>query len=71
VFGDRVISRRLWPSRSPDLTPGDSYFWDNLKDIMNPHTEEELKENIPKDVLEVPREELFRVNFNLFKRHRM
>jgi hypothetical protein len=45
VFGNRVISRRLWTSRSPDLTPGDYYFWDNFKDIMNPHIEEELKEN--------------------------
>jgi len=24
-FGDRVISKGLWPSRSPDLTPPD-YF---------------------------------------------
>jgi hypothetical protein len=32
VFGDRIISRGLWPARSPDLTPCDFYFWGNLKD---------------------------------------
>jgi hypothetical protein len=25
-FGDRVISRGLWPPRSPDLTPSDYFF---------------------------------------------
>jgi hypothetical protein len=36
----------------------------------NPHPEEELKENIRREILEVPQEELLRVNFNLFKRYR-
>jgi hypothetical protein len=31
------------------------------------HMEEELKENIPREILEVPQEELLCVNFNLFK----
>jgi hypothetical protein len=33
----------------------------------NPHTEEELKENIRRDILEVPQEELLWMNFNLLK----
>jgi hypothetical protein len=49
VFGGRIISRDLWPARSSDVTPCDLYLWRNLKDNvyrMNPHTEEEVKENI-------------------------
>jgi len=26
-FGDRVISKGLWPPRSPDLTPSDCFLW--------------------------------------------
>jgi hypothetical protein len=26
-FGGRVISRNLWPCRSPDLSPPDFYLW--------------------------------------------
>jgi hypothetical protein len=66
VFGDGTISRGLWASRSPDLTPCDFNIWGNLI----PHTEEELKENIRKEILEIPQEELLRVNFSLFKRYR-
>jgi hypothetical protein len=46
--------------------------WVNLKDGvygMNPHTEEELKENIQRGTLEVPQEEL-EVNSKLFKWYR-
>jgi hypothetical protein len=32
VFGDRTVSRGLWPARSPDLTPCNFYLWGNLKD---------------------------------------
>ena len=47
VFGDRVISRSLWPPRSPDLTPPDFYLWGKLKGSMygdNPRTTNELKQ---------------------------
>jgi hypothetical protein len=30
-FGDRLISRSLWPPKSPDLTPPDFFFWGFLK----------------------------------------
>jgi hypothetical protein len=41
VFENRLISRGLWPARSPDLNPCDFYLWGNLKDKVysnNPHT---------------------------------
>ena len=30
-FGDLVISKGLWPPRSPDLTPPDYFSWGYLK----------------------------------------
>jgi hypothetical protein len=30
-FGDRVISKGLWPHRSPDLTPPHYFLWGYLK----------------------------------------
>jgi hypothetical protein len=45
VFENRLISRGLWPARSPDLNPRDFYLWRNLKDkenSNNPHTLVEL-----------------------------
>jgi hypothetical protein len=73
VFDDRIISRGLWPARSPDLTPCDFYLRGNLKDKFyrtNAHTEEELKESILRGIMEVPQKELLRGNFNLLKRYR-
>ncbi|KAJ4441785.1 hypothetical protein ANN_11643 [Periplaneta americana] len=31
-FDDRIISRNLWPPRSPDLTTPDFFLWGYLKD---------------------------------------
>jgi hypothetical protein len=48
-FPGRVISKRLWPPRSPDLTPPDFFLWGHLKGrvYMNrPRTLEDLRENI-------------------------
>jgi hypothetical protein len=45
VSEDRLISRGLWPARSPDLHPCDFYLWGNLKDKVysnNPQTLVEL-----------------------------
>jgi hypothetical protein len=30
-FGDRLISKNLWPPRSPDLTPPDLFLWGLLR----------------------------------------
>jgi hypothetical protein len=49
VFENRLISRGLWPARSPDLNPCYFYLWGNLKDKVysnNPHTLVELMQNI-------------------------
>jgi hypothetical protein len=49
VFGGKMVSRGLWSTDLPGLTPCDLYLWCNLKDKvyrMNLHTEEGLKENL-------------------------
>ena len=33
IFGDCILSRGLWPPRSPDLNPCDLYLWDKLKSV--------------------------------------
>jgi hypothetical protein len=50
VFGeingeDKIISKGLWPPRSPDLNPYDFYLWGKLKSVEyvnNPHDLEAL-----------------------------
>ena len=71
VFDDRIISRGLWPPRSPDLTPPDFYLWGKLKNSVyenNPRTTEELKANIAAGIHNIQREELARVFRNLRRR---
>jgi hypothetical protein len=34
-FDDRIISRGLWPARSPDLTPLDYFLFPYLKNIFS------------------------------------
>jgi hypothetical protein len=36
----------------------------------NSYTEEEMKENIRREILKVPQKELLRMNSNLFKRYK-
>ena len=50
-FGDRVISKRLWPPRSPDLTPPDYILRGYLKGTVyqnKPRTIDALKAHITK-----------------------
>jgi hypothetical protein len=57
VFGERVISRGLWPPRSHDLNPCDFYLWGTLKEkvyVKNPHSLEELQENIKHEISAIP-----------------
>jgi hypothetical protein len=52
-FPDRVVSRGLWPPRSPDLTPPNFFLWGHLKGraYMNkPRTLDELWENIQREI---------------------
>jgi hypothetical protein len=56
----RIISSDIWPARSPDLNPRDFFFWCCLKDKVysnNPRTEE-LKENIRREISNIPAKHL-------------
>jgi hypothetical protein len=69
VFGDQVIDQ--WPPRSPDLNPCDFYLWGMLKGkvyVNNPHTAEELKENIRRVISIIYQEELRQVFRNMLTR---
>jgi hypothetical protein len=71
VFGERVISRGLWPPRSPDLNPCDFYLWGTLKEkvyVNNPHSLEELQENIRHEISTIPVQQIGRVSRNIFSR---
>jgi inhibitor of nuclear factor kappa-B kinase subunit alpha len=71
VFENRLISRGLWPARSPDLNPCDFYLWGNLKDKLysnNPHTLVELKQSIRETISSVEVSELKLVSNNIFER---
>jgi hypothetical protein len=61
----------LWPPRSPDLSPPDLYLWGLLKENVyknNPHTLEELKQNVELYISNVTAETLHRVVSNMRKR---
>jgi hypothetical protein len=71
IFGGRIISSRIWPARSPDPSPCDVFFLGCLKDKgynSNPQTEEELKENICRQIVNIPAQQLQKLNKNLFRR---
>jgi hypothetical protein len=70
VLGDRIISSGIWTERSPDLNPCDFLFWDCLKDKVysSNHRTEELKENIRREISNIPTEHLQKINQNLFRR---
>jgi hypothetical protein len=55
-LGDGVISSALWPAGSLDLALGGFYLWGNFKDEIyrkKPYMEEELQENIRREMLKV------------------
>lgn len=73
-FGERLISKGLWPPRSPDLTPADFFLWGHLKEKVyknNPHTLEELKRNITTEVNNISVQVLHKVASNVVKRARV
>jgi len=52
-FGDRVISKEIWPPRSPDLVPPDYFLWGYLKWRFyqnKPRTIDVLKANITEEI---------------------
>jgi hypothetical protein len=69
VFEDRIISSGIWPTRSPDLNPSYFFFWGCLKGKVyscNPQMEKELKDDICREISDIPAEHLQKVNPNLF-----
>jgi len=58
VFVDRIISKTIWPPRSPDLSPPDFFLWGAMKNSVysnNPYTVDELKMAITEYILNVDR----------------
>ena len=66
-FGERVISRNgpvEWPPRSSDLTPLDLFLWGHIKSLVyanKPPTLDDLKDNIQREIANVPVEMCARV----------
>jgi hypothetical protein len=70
VFEDRIISRGLWPPRSPDLSFCDFYHWGNLKGKVyknNPRRTEALLNEITRVIGSIAVDELQKVLQNLFR----
>ena len=71
VFEDRIVSRGLWPPRSPDLSICDYYLWGNLKQKVyknNPRSIDSLQNEITRVIHSITVDELQRVSRNLFVR---
>ncbi|PSN41908.1 hypothetical protein C0J52_06823 [Blattella germanica] len=71
LFGERIISKGLWPPRSPDLTPPDYFFWGAAKGNVykkNKKTIEELKVEITNYVRSVTTQTLEKVFQNMCTR---
>jgi hypothetical protein len=71
VFGDRIISSGIWPACSPVPKRCAFFFCGCLKDNVynsNLGMQEELKENIRREIANIPAEQLQGVNHNLFRR---
>jgi hypothetical protein len=71
VFLGRLISKRLWPPRCPDLSPPDFFLWGRLKDTVysnHPHTLPELQANIQRTVDGISTGTLQNVVANMIRR---
>ena len=70
-FQDRIISKNLWPPRSPVVTPADFFLWGLLKGKVyknTPRTIEQLKDAIRREIQAVNVDTLGKVFQNLEKR---
>jgi len=70
-FGDRAISKGIWPPRSPDLTPPDYFLWGYLKGRVyrnKPRTIDALKANITEEIQAVTADVLARTFQNMARR---
>jgi hypothetical protein len=58
VFADRIISKTIWPPRSPDLSLPNFFLWGAMKNLVsskNPHIIDELKMAITEYIRNVDR----------------
>ncbi|KAJ4429843.1 hypothetical protein ANN_22047 [Periplaneta americana] len=70
-FDDRIISRNLWPPRSPDLTTPDFFLWGYLKDRVyatHPQTLDYLKHNITQEIQAIDNRVLQRMASDMERR---
>jgi hypothetical protein len=70
-FGEKLISKGLWPPKSPDLTSPDFFLWSYLKDTVyrsNPRDLKQLKLNITRAIEEVNEGTLRKFVRNMVKR---
>jgi hypothetical protein len=71
IFGESVISRNVWPPRSPDLTPPDFYLWGAAKSAVyrdRPRTLNEIKTAITTYIGNISQADLQKVFVNKIKR---
>ena len=69
--GDPVISRGLWPTRLPDLTPPDYFLWGYLKGRVyrnKPRTIDDFETNITEEIQAVTADVLARTFQNMARR---
>ena len=69
-FDDRIISKALWPPRSPDLSPPDFFLWDALKGktyASKPRTIQEMENNIRREIAVIS-EDVLQATFANMKR---
>ena len=70
-FGERVISKGLWPPRSPDLTPPHYFLWGYLKGRVyqnKPRITDASKTNITEAIQAVTADVLARAFQNMARR---
>ena len=71
IFGERVISRNLWPPRSPDLTPPHFHLWGAEKSAVycdRPSTLNELITAITVYIRNISQADLQKAFANKIKR---
>ena len=69
-FQDGIISKNLWPPRSPDLKPADFFLWGLLKGKVyknTPRTIEQQKDAIRQEIQDVNFDTVGKVFQNLQK----
>ena len=69
-FDDRIISKALWPPRSPDLSPPTFFLWGALKGkayANRPCTIQELENNIRREIAAIS-EDVLQAPFANMKR---